>query len=149
MSCLPMCCNTNQCVRRNNSYTTWTCRKYTKGRVPELWWRRCYHMWYVRRHREMEGPQPKESKRCLWIYRMPELLRPGEACVPNLSRDWSAEQQGTPPSTRCQAVARQNVQRQDIARFVNVNRICINPENKLFSSKRQCFTGNWFSDLHG
>lgn len=30
-----------------------------------------WHVWW---HRKMEGPQPKESKRCLWVYRMPKLL---------------------------------------------------------------------------
>lgn len=30
-----------------------------------------WHVWW---HREMEGPQSKEGKRCLWIHGMPKLL---------------------------------------------------------------------------
>jgi hypothetical protein len=67
----------------------------------------------------MEGPQPKESKRCLSIHRVPKLLRPREIGVSSLSRNRTAKQQGASPATRRQEAARQDVQRQDIARLVD------------------------------
>jgi hypothetical protein len=148
-----------------------------------------WHVWW---HREMEGPQSKEGKRCLWIHGMPKLLwyvlytispylvymqhmlfqmhaliqwkssiftlfyiyintlhivdvvylnisiilyvhifkfsrinhaayviRPWEVGMPCLSWNWPAKQQGTPPTPRSQAVAWQDVQRQDTAKVVD------------------------------